>query len=127
MFPKYDVQQKPFPHEILNNGNVVFVSRDQGDLIFATTNNAALGVLGHLVGDRNIDFLLLARGITVKRCDFESVTLVGIYAENAVGEITHRDSNAHVHVLGHGDKKVVAHVDKVSLRPGASVKFPAAR
>jgi acetolactate decarboxylase len=53
------------------------------------------------------------------------VTLVGIYADNAAGVMTHHDSKSHVHALTSGQDRIAAHVDHVSLQEGASLRLPA--
>jgi len=60
----------------------------------------------------------------LKWTEGREVTLVGIYAENAAGVITHHDSNTHIHALMRGTEPEVAHVERVSFRAGASVRFP---
>lgn len=52
----------------------------------------------------------------------ETGTLVGVFAQNAVGKLTHPATSIHVHLL-YKDKQtgadVTAHVEQVGLRPGA--------
>lgn len=50
--------------------------------------------------------------------------LIGLYAENSAGELTHHGSNLHVHVLTESPPQVVAHVETVSLAPGAKLRLP---
>lgn len=54
----------------------------------------------------------------------DEVTLVGIYAENAAGVMTHHDSKTHVHVLTSEKDRIAAHVDHASLRGGARLRLP---
>ncbi len=56
--------------------------------------------------------------------DHADGTLVGFYAENSAGQLTHHDSRIHVHVLLRGDNPLVAHVDEVGVGAGAVVRFP---
>jgi len=60
------------------------------------------------------------------RLDRESAsgTLVGIYAENSAGNLTHHDSRAHVHIIMSGDSPVAAHVEQAGLKAGAILRVP---
>lgn len=50
--------------------------------------------------------------------------LIGIYAENSAGELTHHGSSMHVHVLMESLPATVAHVEGVALAPGAKLRLP---
>lgn len=50
--------------------------------------------------------------------------LIGIYAENSAGELTHHGSSTHVHVLVESPFAMVAHVEAVALAPGAKLRLP---
>jgi alpha-acetolactate decarboxylase len=60
------------------------------------------------------------------RLERESVhgKLIGIYAENSAGELTHHGSSMHVHVLT-DSPRAVAHVERVALAPSARLRMPA--
>lgn len=51
--------------------------------------------------------------------------LIGIYAEDSAGELTHHGSSMHVHVLMESSPAMVAHVEGVALAPGAKLRLPA--
>lgn len=54
-------------------------------------------------------------------------TLVGIYAEDAVGNLTHPDTSCHVHVIfadAASGKRVTGHVEQVGLMAGAVLHLP---
>jgi len=54
-------------------------------------------------------------------------TLVGVYAEDAVGNLTHPDTSCHVHVLFQdpaSGKQVTGHVEQVGLMAGAVLRLP---
>lgn len=51
--------------------------------------------------------------------------LIGIYAENSAGELTHHGSSMHAHVLMESSPATVAHVEEVALAPGAKLRLPA--
>lgn len=51
--------------------------------------------------------------------------LIGIYAENSAGELTHHGSSIHVHVFTESSPSTVAHVEGVALAPGAKLRLPA--
>ena len=54
--------------------------------------------------------------------------LVGFYAENGAGRITHHSTRTHVHALvGTGDGRVAGHVDAVALKAGTIVRVPLRR
>jgi len=54
--------------------------------------------------------------------------LVGFYAENGVGRITHHSTRTHVHALvGTGNKRVAGHVDAVALKMGTVIRVPVLR
>lgn len=50
--------------------------------------------------------------------------LIGIYAEDSAGELTHHGSSMHVHVLTESPPKTVAHVEGVGIAPGAKLRLP---
>ena len=51
--------------------------------------------------------------------------LVGFYAENGAGRITHHSTRTHVHALvKNGDARVAGHVDAVTLKAGTVVRLP---
>ena len=51
--------------------------------------------------------------------------LVGFYAENGAGRITHHSTRIHVHALvGTGDERVAGHVDAVALKAGTVIRVP---
>src|SRR5262249_6872235 len=51
-------------------------------------------------------------------------TLVGVYATHSAGVLTHHDTQTHVHAMLDGPPTTVGHVDSVSVRSGALVRFP---
>lgn len=54
--------------------------------------------------------------------------IVGIFAENAAGEISHMGSNTHMHViLEHDGETLTGHVEHVSILPGSVLQVPATR
>lgn len=54
--------------------------------------------------------------------------LVGFYAENGAGRITHHSTRTHVHALvGTGDERVAGHVDAVALKAGTVIRVPMLR
>ncbi len=54
--------------------------------------------------------------------------LVGFYAENGAGRITHHGTRTHLHALvGSKDNRVVGHVDAVSLKAKAVIRVPMRR
>lgn len=55
----------------------------------------------------------------------DSGKLIGIYAENSAGELTHHGSSMHAHVLMESSPATVAHVEGVALAPGATLRLPA--
>jgi alpha-acetolactate decarboxylase len=55
-------------------------------------------------------------------------TIVGIYAEGAVGELTHPDTTTHAHVLYEdpaSGETFTGHIEQVGLAPGAVLRLPA--
>jgi alpha-acetolactate decarboxylase len=51
--------------------------------------------------------------------------LVGFYAENGAGQITHHWTRTHVHALvGAQDSRVAGHVDEVALKAGTTIRLP---
>ncbi len=50
--------------------------------------------------------------------------LIGTYAENSAGELTHHGSSMHAHVLMESSPATVAHVEGVALTPGAKLRLP---
>lgn len=57
----------------------------------------------------------------------DSGVLVGFYAEDSGGVLTHHDSKTHVHALVDDDQPVMGHVDAVGVGAGAVIKLPARR
>ncbi|MCO6436743.1 MAG: acetolactate decarboxylase [Phycisphaerae bacterium] len=54
------------------------------------------------------------------------VTLVGFYAADSVGNLTHPGTAIHAHAIFDADgKTVTAHVERVELNPGATLRLPA--
>ena len=54
-------------------------------------------------------------------------TLVGVYAEDAVGNLTHPDTSCHLHVIftdPKSGKRVTGHVEQVGLMPEAVLRLP---
>jgi acetolactate decarboxylase len=57
-----------------------------------------------------------------------SARIVGFYAADAAGVLTHRGTKIHVHALLDRDgRTVTGHIDGMTLKPGASLLLPAAR
>lgn len=56
-------------------------------------------------------------------------TLVGFFAEDMAGLVTHHGSRVHVHVLiaGDGPEPRMGHVDSLTVHAGAVVRFPVVR
>jgi len=55
-------------------------------------------------------------------------TLIGIYAPDAVGELTHPDTSTHTHVMFVDEisgETVTGHVERVGLAEGAMLRLPA--
>jgi hypothetical protein len=53
-------------------------------------------------------------------------TLLGFYSDHNVGEFLHHDSKVHVHVLI-AEQGLAAHVDDVTVDPGALLRLPRVR
>ena len=51
------------------------------------------------------------------------IVLVGFFAENAAGKITHHNQNSHTHVVV-PENKISGHLDRVRLRAGARLFLP---
>lgn len=51
--------------------------------------------------------------------------LVGFYAENSAGTLTHHGSNIHAHVLTKDNPPRMGHVDSVSIEAGSTIRVPA--
>ncbi|HIG12278.1 MAG: hypothetical protein ABGY71_10380 [bacterium] len=60
----------------------------------------------------------------VAELDHTQIALMGFYAENMAGVMTHHDSALHVHVLTTGSLPVVGHVDELQLVRGARLQVP---
>lgn len=61
------------------------------------------------------------------RLESVSGTLVGVYATDAVGKLTHAGTSTHVHVLFEDDgtgQTVTGHVESVGLKPGTVLHLP---
>ncbi|EMI54891.1 hypothetical protein [Rhodopirellula sallentina] len=56
-----------------------------------------------------------------------SGSVIGVYAKDAVGSLTHPATSTHLHIV-YQDKKsgdtVTAHVEQIGLAPQATVMFP---
>lgn len=71
----------------------------------------------------------LAEDIKPYHNRYESIqgTTVGIFANNASGEITHPGSSTHTHVIFQDDKsenKVTGHIEKFGVAKGAVLRLP---
>ncbi len=66
------------------------------------------------------------RRITFEEKDAEGI-LIGFYAENAEGTLTHHGSKTHAHVLFFDGRPRTGHVDSVSVSPGSTIQFHKAR
>ena len=56
-----------------------------------------------------------------------SGTLVGIYAPDSVGKLTHPGTSVHAHLIyrdSETGKRITGHLEKVGLGQGAKLKFP---
>ncbi len=53
--------------------------------------------------------------------------LVGFYAENGQGSLTHHGSRTHIHVLMQGDQPRTGHVDSATVAAGAVIRLPVVR
>lgn len=53
-----------------------------------------------------------------------SGTLVGIYAEDSKGNLTHHDSSTHIHIISSAESPITAHVERVGLKAGARLRVP---
>jgi alpha-acetolactate decarboxylase len=54
-------------------------------------------------------------------------TLVGVFARDAVGDLTHPDTSTHTHILFEDDasgRMVTGHVERIGLGPGTVLRFP---
>jgi alpha-acetolactate decarboxylase len=54
-------------------------------------------------------------------------TLVGVFAKDAVGDITHPATSTHMHLVfrdGKSGKSVTGHVEQIGLQKGAIVRLP---
>jgi alpha-acetolactate decarboxylase len=54
-------------------------------------------------------------------------TLIGVYAKDAVGKLTHPATSTHVHLLYKDPKtgaNVTAHLERVGIGPGSVISFP---
>lgn len=57
-----------------------------------------------------------------------AVRIVGFYAADSAGVLTHHGTAIHVHVLVERDgRTITGHIDGVTLQPGATVLLPSAR
>jgi hypothetical protein len=56
--------------------------------------------------------------------DHVTATLLGFYSDHDMGNWLHHDSNVHVHALLPGG--LAAHLDDVTLEPGAVLRLPSA-
>lgn len=54
-------------------------------------------------------------------------TLVGFWARDGAGAITHVGENVHAHVLVNGEPAYTAHIDRVRIAPGSTVLVPRKR
>ena len=55
-------------------------------------------------------------------------TIVGVFAEDAAGDITHMGSDTHMHVLLEQDGQMMTgHVESVAIRQGSTLQIPASR
>lgn len=54
-------------------------------------------------------------------------TLVGIYAENSAGNLTHHDSRTHVHFISSEGPRATAHVERVGIKAGSRIHVPILR
>lgn len=53
-----------------------------------------------------------------------SGTLVGIYAENSAGNLTHHDTSTHLHIITNDEVPIAAHVEQVGLTTGSILRLP---
>ena len=58
------------------------------------------------------------------KIDRVTATLLGFYSDHDMGNFLHHDSNVHVHALLPGG--LAAHLDDVTLEPGAILRLPSA-
>jgi acetolactate decarboxylase len=58
------------------------------------------------------------------KIDRVAATLLGFYSDHDMGSFLHHDSNVHVHALLPGG--LAAHLDDVTLEPGAVLRLPSA-
>jgi hypothetical protein len=74
----------------------------------------------------------LALGEDERPFELEAATLegtvVGVYAEGSVGELTHPATSTHAHLIwedGRTGQRVTGHLERFGLAPGAVLKLPA--
>lgn len=57
-------------------------------------------------------------------------TLVGVFAKDAAGDLTHPDSSTHTHIIFNqstSDSKLTAHVEQIGLAAGSVIRLPKPR
>lgn len=96
---------RPFP----------FVIEGEFSTLHTHVINGECPMLGSIAGDHR-----------PYRLDRESASgaLVGIYAENSAGNLTHHDSRTHVHIISSDESPITAHVEQVSLKAGGRFRVP---
>jgi alpha-acetolactate decarboxylase len=54
-----------------------------------------------------------------------SATVVGIYAADAAGDVTHMGSDTHMHILvEHDGRTITGHVESIGVLPGSTLQIP---
>jgi alpha-acetolactate decarboxylase len=54
-----------------------------------------------------------------------SATVIGIYADDAAGDVTHMGSDTHMHILvEHDGRTITGHVESIGVLPGSTLQIP---
>ena len=56
-----------------------------------------------------------------------NATVVGIYATDGAGNVTHMGSDTHMHIIvEHEGQTITGHVESIGVRPGSTLQIPSA-
>lgn len=50
--------------------------------------------------------------------------IVGFYAHNSSGDLTHHTSDVHAHIILDGESLISGHIDTIRVRPGNTLRLP---
>jgi len=100
------------------------LGRPAGPFLFRI-DGTALRLRAHVVAGKCPHADPTADVIRIDLSDPHETVLVGLYARGRPGELTHHGSDMHVHaILVLDGGTVTAHVDEVTLAPGARLTMP---